>query len=531
MKRQFASCQRQSERGVILILTLFVLLITYALVAQITIGTSVAYQVTTNQADGQRMRGAGVSAGNEILNSLADDMPGGGAAEGMADSLGEGFDPGGLGDSSGPGSGEEGEEGEEEDDGSNSDSINDAWARMQRYNYGDIEVHTFVQDENGKFNLTLLFVADEDTQAENRERFIRILDRLRDGFDDDLDPLEAGRILDEIVDWVEGNTRTLDLPARVGHSVQVASEVAASEEESASVANTGLYLPGRLEELMVLERVDENLFYDQLRYEDKIAMGLESVLTVYTTVGLDPPSAEEVGDEPSDASGPGAIPDPAAETEDNSQEESQSEDSSSLGQAPGGLDDLLDAEPGLGHLININTSPRPVLEGLLPESELPVWFIEELLRRRNEIDEEALQEQEGEDVDTEDMEYQRAVFREDEQVPLLYFRNLEDLAEIDGYEDRLEDEVKEKLNTLIGVQSDVFSIYLWCRIPPEDWEQERHYEEAPGNILRLKAVVWRRGGSDGAKFLFLEPWHEVPATRWQIPDFQDELPVFLAPEY
>ena len=81
------------------------------------------------------------------------------------------------------------------------------------------------------------------------------------------------------------------------------------------------------------------------------------------------------------------------------------------------------------------------------------------------------------------------------------------------------------------MQSDIFSVYLWCRIPAEDWEQKDHYEEPPGPVLRLKAVVWRREGEDGAKFVFLEPWHEVERTRWRIPDFQEELGAYFPPEY
>ena len=50
-------------------------------------------------------------------------------------------------------------------------------------------------------------------------------------------------------------------------------------------------------------------------------------------------------------------------------------------------------------------------------------------------------------------------------------------------------------------------------------------------MLRLKAVVWRRQGEDGAKFVFIEPWHEVTQTRWRIPDFQNELGAYFPPEY
>ena len=103
--------------------------------------------------------------------------------------------------------------------------------------------------------------------------------------------------------------------------------------------------------------------------------------------------------------------------------------------------------------------------------------------------------------------------------------------EVEGWEDRLDPEIASEFQALIGVQSDIFSVYLWCRIPPSEWEQEEHYEEPPGPVLRMKAVVWRRSGGDGTKFLFIEPWHEVPYARWRIPDFQEDVPVYREPEF
>jgi hypothetical protein len=532
---------REGEGGVILLLTLFVILITYALVAQLTIGTAVSFQVAKNSADRIRMRRAATDvSAEELLRLLADDLPSAAAEEASAaaDSLGNG-----LGD---PAAGEEGEE-EEEDDGSNSDSRNDDWWRPTRFPIGEMEVHGFVQDENSKFNILLVFHPDEDERELARERFVRILDFLREDFDDDLDTREAERILDEYIAWVEGDQRGLEYPLPRRHSTVLLGQLAAqaelsgsSTEEEGEGAVEGdaappqdvreLYLPYSLEELMLLESVTEKLFYDEVRVRSRIAPGIESVFTIYTTVDFDPPSAEELGtsteggSDLSDASDPSGL----GAAEDETVEE---DDETSLSEPIGGLDDILEAAAALGVLININTTPPAVLKGLLPPEQFPTFFVDQILEYRNEVDEEKLAEQEGGNREFEEVELERAIFREDENIPMRYFRNLEDLVEIDGWEDRLEPEQREAFEALVGVQSDIFSVYLWCRIPAEDWEQKDHYEEPPGAVLRLKAVVWRREGEDGAKFVFLEPWHEVERTRWRIPDFQDELGAYFPPEY
>lgn len=532
---------REREGGVILLLTLFVILITYALVAQLTIGTAVSFQVAKNSADRIRMHRAATDvSAEELLRLLADDLPSAAAEEASAaaDSLGNG-----LGD---PGAGEEGAE-EEEDDGSNSDSRNDDWWRPTRFPIGEMEVHGFVQDENSKFNILQVFHPDEDERILARERFVRILDFLREDFEDDLDTREAERILDEFVQWVEGDQRGLEYPLPRRHSTVLLSQLAAQAElsgndaaEEGAPAAEGesaapqdvreLYLPYSLEELMLLESVTEELFYDEVRVRSRIAPGIESVFTIYTTVDFDPPSAEELGtstDTSTDLADAGDLSgeDPVVD------ESTEGDEESNLSEPIGGLDDILEAAEALGVLININTTPPAVLKGLLPPEQFPTFFVDRILEYRNEVDEEKLTEQEGGQREFEEVELERAIFREDEKIPMRYFRNLEDLVEIDGWEDRLEPEQRESFEALVGVQSDIFSVYLWCRIPAEDWEQKDHYEEPPGAVLRLKAVVWRREGEDGAKFVFLEPWHEVERTRWRIPDFQNDLGAYFPPEY
>ena len=100
------------------------------------------------------------------------------------------------------------------------------------------------------------------------------------------------------------------------------------------------------------------------------------------------------------------------------------------------------APAAIGTLININTAHPAVIEGLLPPELFPSFFVDQILRYRNEVDEEALAEMEGEQREFEEVELQRAIFREDDKIPYRYFRNLEDLANIEGWEERLEAEAE-----------------------------------------------------------------------------------------
>ncbi|MBC8329626.1 MAG: general secretion pathway protein GspK [Planctomycetes bacterium] len=504
-----------AARGVVLILTLFVILITYALVAQLTLGTSVASQTSRNAAMRIRMRSACTSASQQIMDTLIDDAAGGlgGAASEMGAAMGEGL--GGLGQ---PGAdpAAEGAEGEEEA-GSDADSFEDGWAKTMRIMMGEIEVMAFVQDENSKFNLLTMLSDDEELQDDARDRCAAILDRLRSEFDDDLDQHEADRLRDEIAAWLEGRDRDEDYPRPARHS----------NPEDAEWT-----LPYALEELMVLELVDEQLFYDQPREDDRLAPGLESVFTVYTSIDLDPPEAGQLegqaaaGEEGAD---PAAIG--AAAAEGLGQDPSGEGAAENLGpSAAGGLKGAAQGEPAIGARININTAPRPVLEGMFLGSEFPQGLAEEILEYRNEVDEEALEELESEEYDPELAELEQAYYGEEKADPKLFFGSLDDLDKLDSFE-TMESTLQQKFRDLVEVKSDVFSVYLFARVPPRDWLQKERYQEPPGQVLRLRAVFWRRVTEDGAKFIPIHPWHEVPFMRWRLPDFPEDLPLYEPPEY
>jgi hypothetical protein len=513
---------RPRERGIVLLLTMAVLFIGIALVAQLAVGSSVAFLSMRNRADSVRMELACRSAAEEALNLLRDDAAGAdGGMSAMGSALGAGgFDPGSgaegaAGDpAAAAGNGAAAGAGGEEDAGANADSFEDTWAKPMRIRMGDLEITTFVQDENSKYNLHLLAVTDPERQKLEFDRVVRILDRLRENMDGDLDEFQARVIVEDIVDWLDPRRRSQDLPLAPRHSL--------GERQDADQV-----LMSSLEELLLLEHVDEGLFYDQVR-GDEIAPGLESVFTIWTAIDFALPGSGGLEDGAdgadggaADAAGSGGLPElPAGEQD----EEIRGE---------GGLEGALQGSPPIGTKINLNTAPRAIVEGLLPEFKLPRNQTAEILKWRNEVDEEEMDKRDAEEVDADDQELRDAMFGEQEEDPKHYFTSLEDLRKVPGFEEgQLPAEVEQELLDLVGVQSDIFSVYLYARVVQDmDWQPERRYQEMPGSVIRLRAFVWRRTTQSGPVILLLQSWQRVPATRWRIPDLQDELPAFVPPRY
>ena len=506
-RRTSPNC-RAHERGVVLILTLFVILITYALVTQLQMGTAVAYQTTRNAADRVRLQAACRSAAQQVFDNLRDDLGTGdeGGAGAAADAM-----SGAFGDQA-PVGGEDGAA-PEEDDGSNSDSWEDPWARPMQIAMGNVEITAWVQDENSKFNLLTLAHPDEEQRQIARDRCARILDRLRDGYNEDLSLVESRRLADRIAEWIEGGTRSEEYPRPPRHSDLEDSEVS---------------LPYALEELLLLEDVPPVLFHDRLDDDDVIAPGLETVFTVWTTIELEAPENDTAVQDEAAASDAGRQ-DPSADAGGGG--DPFGDDEAPLGDAASGgfsgLSGALEGDPAIGTLLNLNTMPRAVLEGLLDSSEFPPSVVDEILEYRNRIDEEALLALDEREPEARELE--AALYGEEEHEPRLYFKSLDDLDDLEAFQTRVPQEARQAFLDLVGVQSDVFSIYLVARIKPDGWIPETRYEEPPGPVLRMRSIVWRRNAGGEGKIITLIPWHEVPYTRWLIPDFQDRLPMFQAP--
>ncbi len=518
-----AAHARSQQRGIILLLTMFVLFLVIALITQLSLGAEVAHQATANRSSHILMELACKTTAQEVLTMLKDDAAGqasGGLSGALAGpggfpGMGEsGADASSSGGDAGESSAEDGEEDAEE---SPADSWEDPWAKPMHMVVGDLELTTFVDDENGKFNLHLLLVEDEAQAQANYDRAVRILDALRNDFEDDLDESDARRIVDDLLHWMEVDNRTRRLPAMPHHSLK--------EEDRYTMLTS-------LQELLLLPTVTEDLYYDQVRPQERIAPGLESVFTIWTlpafeeagSASLAADQAVDEGDAPSLGGAP-----PAAE-ESNS---SDAADGDRVVQGEGGMEGVLEAEAPIGTLININTAPRAVVEGMFPSRQLPPVKVTALLEYRNKVDEKALDELEKADEDPQDRELRTSIYGDREEDPKQYFHSLEQISEVDGFAaEQLDEETQAELQELLGVQSDVFSVYVFAYQKNDaEWQPERRYQEPPGHALRMKAVVWRATTADGVKLVFLEPWHEVPYARWRIPDFQRDLPPFEPPRY
>lgn len=510
------SHSRSSERGVVLILTLFVILITFALVTQMTIGTRVAFQSVTNQSRRVQMDAALLSVREEIVQMLSDDFVSGGAGseEGMA---GSGMAPPSEDGAAGTGDGEEGAEGEE--DGA-SDSREDQWAEPRTLSIGNYEVVSWVEDENGKFNILTLLAEDEEFREESRQCLRRILDGMREESDEDLSGGDVEQIAEQIEEWLSGRNRDEEYPRPIRWSSHPEQEYA---------------IPLVLEELLVLPAVTSEIFYDRIDVEtEQVYPGLQSVLTVWTSLGDksspkpgaedDPAMMAEAGGGDGTAGSGGGGQAGSTTTTAGSDGEGQDVDvTGSLGDAAGGPDGGATAaggDAGVGTLINLNTAHPAVLLGLLPQDEMPRYVIEALLLYRNEIDEELLAEQE--DQTYEEMELEEAFYGEEQRLPRRFFSSVDDLEEVDEFANLSNLVGRERFLKMVDVRSDVFTIHMVARQRPEDWEPESRFEEPPGATLRFRCVVWRRAGEgEGGEMVYLIPWEEIPFTRRPLADYPD----------
>jgi hypothetical protein len=513
-------------------MTLFTLFIVIALITQLSIGAEVLYQASNNRAAEIQMNLVGRTSAQELIGLIRDDANGeasqggfssalsGGAMsmpEGLTDGMGGEFGGGAQGEAGDERDGGGETEGEGEED-ANVDSFEDSWARPMRMQLGDFEMTTFVDDENAKYSLVLLAEKDVEKRDEAIGRTVRILDALRDDFADDLSESDARMIVDEIILWMNPDSRSVDWPQP--------PRLSFDEEEHETL------LLNSLEELMLIEGITPALFYDQVRDGDRIAPGIESVFTVYslpkfTTAGevsLD--EGEGLDEEQVDE----ALSDDAS-TGDS--EEEVTNNAGNVVDGEGGMKGVLDLVSSVGIKININTAPRAVVEGLFPTYELPPVKTEALLEWRNEVDDDALAERQDNEEELEDIELRESIFGVNENEPKQFFKTLADLEKVPGFNSEdLEPETEGEIQELLGVQSEIFSIYVYVRRSSlEGFEQESYYHEPPGTVLRLKAVIWRAPAEDGTKIVYLRDWHKVPYTRWRIPDFQRDLPSFEAQKY
>lgn len=193
-----------AESGVALVLTLIFSILLYILVAELVVTGRMVRATGENDALLARMRTQMVYELGQTCDQLLEDLAGAtSAAEGGGSPAGGNPLGNALGGANGAAGGAAGGEGGEEPDPSAScDSSRDGWFQPVGKPDNDLTTYVFVEDENRKFNLLSLWSPDEKFAELSRERFVRLIDSLRQDSEYDVSTSDAERIVQDLKDWV-----------------------------------------------------------------------------------------------------------------------------------------------------------------------------------------------------------------------------------------------------------------------------------------------------------------------------------------
>ncbi len=473
MPASFRSSRPENRRqsGIALLMTLLVFLILAAVVYELTSRSTIDYLVAKNDAEAAKMELAIESVLLDTYDTLRSDAE--------ADSASASPEAASLpsSDSGAEGSAPTGP----------SDSREDEWARPIEATLGDVRVTVTLEDENRKFNLLTLLSPHEEFQKESLERLIRLLDRFREDTDFDLDSSAAETLATSLLNYMKGVQRRIEVPRP-----SLASDASASEKDK-------VFSPFlTLDELLLVEGFTEELMYDRRDERDAeiVIPGLNSVLTVWSALQSPQEQSSAAGSSPPPPETPQAPTAAAAST----------------GSSPVGIK------------ININTASRPVLRSLLSEQEFPPDVIEAIIRYRN-----LEKEEEEEDSSFDSPAFELNELYGEDVVPREFYASLGDLDKVVEYKNFSDPNAKAKLQSLVGVQSDVFSIYLTATLLKDDGgegldtETGEEAEEDTGKIVhRVRSVVWRRQGANGTEIVPILRWEVRRDKKYEIRDFKKE---------
>lgn len=511
MRRSSAETPSTAPRecGVALVLALIFSILLYILVAELVVSSRMIRATGENDALLARMRNLMSYQLADAEQQLADDLAGqlsgeegGGGAGGL----------GGL-PTEGAGAAPAGGEGEqaEEDPSTKCDSSRDAWYHPTAHADEDITTYVWVEDENRKFNLLSLWCEDEKFAEFSRDRLVRLLDCLREDTEFDLSTGDAERIAMEVKDWAK--RPSLDAIPR---------PLLKSDDER----RPELTLPMHLDELLMLPSINEDLFFDKV-LDGRVYLGLESVLTIWTSLVTDPGDPEKLArigardavrstaNGESSAAGGSS---PGGSAAGSSSPGGSAAGGGAPGKRGGGLAPRAENEPppepeGLGTRININTASYPVLRALFPSDKIPDRVIDAILRFRNELDEEEmLKLQEGESS-TEATDF--GDLRLGAEQKFKFFETPDQLEEVEEFKTLADQEAKTAFLNAISTKSDVFTIHLATLHKRSD--ENRVYV-----MRRARSVVLRTDQDGEAAMVPLVPFEERKGLRVQPVDLQDE---------
>jgi len=341
------------------------------------------------------------------------------------------------------------------------DSKMDDWARPQVTSINEIDLRIMVQDEDSKYNILNMLNPDEELAELAFERVVRILDRCRQETRVDIDGSDAEAMGRVMLEHLTQRSDSGVLPRPLLLTDQ------ATEEGT-------LGMPVSMREFAVLEPFDETHFRDFFDTDGVRVHSIESFLTIWTSAQVGP--IDSIARE-----GQGA---------------------------PTG-----DERVVLGYGVNINTAPLAVLASLTDTRDVNYRFWDGVLEYRN-IEAELEEDQE----EIEPMLDENG----EEIIQRQFFENLETLEEIYGWIN-MEPAVKESVEELLTLQSNVFSIYISAHLPTQadekrietfyTREEREQYERSGLNLIRtVRSVIWRN--PDAAEM------GVIPLLRWEVLDYQ-----------
>lgn len=510
--RRAAADPRTAESGIAIVLALIFSILLYILVAELVVAGRMVRQTGENDALLARMRSQMVYQLRDAEEQLRGDLAGKAAAD---DSGGAGALGGALGGAGGKSGGSAGSSpgsnagngagagAEEETDPSGTcDGSRDAWFQPVGHADNDITTYVWVEDENRKFNILALWSPDEKFAELSRERLVRLIDALREDSEFDVSTAEAERIVSDLKDWVtRSETDAIPRP------------LLKSDDEKRRDITAIMHL----DEMLMLQSVPEELFFDKV-FDGKYYPGLESALTIWTSLRVDQGDPEKVARQRAAAEARGETPPatggstPGTGTEGSGRPSSGAGTGASAGAKAG--DDAVPQQPdGVGIRINVNTAPRAVLRALFPADRIPDRVIDAIIKYRNEEDEEQKKKDEGAVPKTDVADFGDLRLGQDKKLNV--FATVEDLEKVEEFAKLADAQAKSDFQAALTTTSDVFTIHLASLFKRN--EENRRYL-----LRRARSIVLRiDDGADG-KVIPLVPFEERVGLRLQPIDIQQE---------
>lgn len=503
---------QREDRGVALVLALIFSILLYILVAELVVAARMVRATGENDALLARMRTQMLyqltEAEQQLLSDLAgaEGEEGGGAGGGLGGLAGQGGQAaaGSLGGApAGPG----GEGEPPPDPASQCDGSRDAWFQPIGRPEGEVTTYVWVEDENRKLNVLALWSPDEKFADVTRARMVRLIDVLREDSDFDVTIADAERIVTELQEWGKrGGTEQMPTP-----------KLKSQDEKRRDVV--GLL---HLDEMLLLPSVTEDLFFDKV-LDGKVYLGLESVLTMWTSLRVDPgdpeklarqrAAAESRGESRGPATGGAGSPAGAGGAGNpgtGNPGTGQGEAGGQGNPAAGG-----EAQPpqpeGLGVLVNVNTASRAVLRCLFAEDRVPDRVIDAIVKYRNEVDEEAMQ-QASEDGGAEASDFGDVMPGTDQK--LRVFATISDLEKVEEFAQLGDVDAKAEFQAALTTKSEVFAIHLAPLYKRS--EENRVYV-----MRRARSIVLRLEDGEGS-IVPLVPFEERIGLRVMPVDLQDD---------